>query len=310
MPSTPVRTVPRLAVLLAAVLLPAGCATAPAERRAAVDAAARSAGLSPRHFPAAPFTLAGWLRTGDSGPLVVYIEGDGHAWSTVTRPSPDPTPHNPVALALALKDPAPRLLYLGRPCQYGGVATDAACTTRIWTSHRFAPEVIEALGRALDGAERASGAERLVLVGYSGGGVAAALLAARRTDVAALVTVAAPLDLAAWTAAKGLTPLAGSLDPAREAGLLVGLPQWHIAGGRDRVVPPDVISGFAARAGAPVRLVPGMEHDGDWPALWPELRAAFPALCRPSRSSPSSIARLQPQDAAARSAGRSIRGSR
>lgn len=264
------------AVLAATLLLPAGCAAIPRERVAAVDEAAGAAGLLPRRFAAAPFTLAGWLRSGGAGPLVVYIEGDGHAWNSPTEPSRDPTPLNPVALSLALTDPAPRLLYLGRPCQYGGVATDAACSTRIWTSHRFAPEVIGALGRALDEAKRESGADRLVLVGYSGGGVAAALLAARRSDVAALVTVVAPLDLAAWATAKRLTPLAGSLDPARETGRLAVVPQWHIAGGNDRVVPPDVVRGFGTLVGAPVRVVPGMEHDGDWPALWPSLRAAFP----------------------------------
>ncbi|WP_372394470.1 alpha/beta hydrolase [Azospirillum sp. HJ39] len=278
MSSRPVGAARRLApLLLAALPLATGCAgLTPAERQAAVDAAARPAGLLPHSFKAPPFTLAGWLRAGASGPLVVYIEGDGHAWSTMTQPSRDPTPRNPVALALALEDPAPRVLYLGRPCQYGGVAADAACTARFWTSHRFAPEVVDALGHALDEAERASGADRLVLVGYSGGGVAAALLAARRSDVAALVTLVAPLDLAGWAAAKGLSPLAGSLDPAAEAGRLAGLPQWHIAGGRDRVVPPDIVRGYAGRAGVPVRVVPGMEHDGDWPALWPGLRAAFP----------------------------------
>ncbi|CAO3454738.1 alpha/beta hydrolase [Azospirillum largimobile] len=264
------------AALAAALLLPAGCAAIPREQVAAVDEAAGAAGLLPRRFSATPFTLAGWLRSGGAGPLVVYIEGDGHAWNSPTEPSRDPTPFNPVALSLALTDPAPRLLYLGRPCQYGGVATDAACSTRIWTSHRFAPEVIGALGRALDEAKRQSGADRLVLVGYSGGGVAAALLAARRSDVAALVTVVAPLDLAAWAAAKRLTPLTGSLDPARETGRLAVVPQWHIAGGNDRVVPPDVVRGFGTLVGAPVRVVPGMEHDGDWPALWPSLRAAFP----------------------------------
>lgn len=45
--------------------------------------------------------------------LRVYIEGDRHAWLSRTRLCADPTPHNPVALKLALADPAPGpLLYL------------------------------------------------------------------------------------------------------------------------------------------------------------------------------------------------------
>jgi esterase/lipase len=50
---------------------------------------------------------------------------------------------------------------------------------------------------AVTALKRASGASRLRLVGYSGGGVMAMLLAARRDDVAQVVTIAAPLRLAA-----------------------------------------------------------------------------------------------------------------
>ncbi|WP_207459652.1 alpha/beta hydrolase [Azospirillum sp. SYSU D00513] len=269
----------RAFAFLGMLALAAGCAAGPEARRGTAEEIAAGAGLVPRLYPAAPFTLAGWLRAGGSGrnggPLVAYIEGDGYGWVTPERPSRDPTPRNPVALRLAARDPAERVLYLGRPCQYVGASVEPACGNRYWTSHRFAPEVVGALGRALDAAKRDSGAERLILAGYSGGGVLAALLAARRTDVDGLLTVAAPLDHAAWTRRHGITPLAGSLNAADAADALAGLPQLHLAGAEDRVVPPDLVRSFAARIGAPVRVVAGVDHGGDWAALWPELRAAL-----------------------------------
>ena len=70
-------------------------------------------------------------------------------------------------------------------------------------------------------------------------GTIAALLAARRGDVARLVTVASNLDVGYWTAREKLTPLQGSLDPADFAAALAGVPQVHLHrrqghGGRHR----------------------------------------------------------------------------
>jgi pimeloyl-ACP methyl ester carboxylesterase len=77
---------------------------------------------------------------------------------------------------------------------------------------------------------RAGSVDRLILIGFSGGGALAALLAERRNDVAGLVTVAANLDLDQWVRAKNLTPLRESLDPAVDAVRLAKLPQVHFVG--------------------------------------------------------------------------------
>jgi pimeloyl-ACP methyl ester carboxylesterase len=60
------------------------------------------------------------------------------------------------------------------------------------------------------------GADRVVWLGYSGGGVLAMLLAARVPETIGVVTIAANLDVQAWAAQQGGSPLIGSLDPARE----------------------------------------------------------------------------------------------
>lgn len=92
----------------------------------------------------------------------------------------------------------------------------------------------------------------------------AALIAARRNDVSELVTVAAPLDHAGWTALHKVTPLTASLSvlPVREK--LFCLPQQHFAGAEDTVVPPGLLQDFlrAYPEDAPAELIilPGVDH--------------------------------------------------
>lgn len=273
--------------LLAAAFGAAACVATPAERWATASAVAASAALAPVRFDVEPFVLVGWWRPGPGDPLTVYIEGDGFAWIDRKRPSDDPTPINPVALRMAAGDPHAPVLVLARPCQFGGAQTggarsaaarfgsghrDSACDRRYWTSDRYAPEVVAALARAIDIAKAGTAAARVRLVGFSGGGVLAALLASRRPDVEMLVTAAAPLDLGAWTALHGVSPLEGSLDPATEAERLRTIPQRHFAGADDRVVPPQIVQAFTDRLGGPPPVVvPAFGHQGDWAAVWPGL---------------------------------------
>ncbi|MEW6163667.1 MAG: alpha/beta hydrolase [Pseudomonadota bacterium] len=201
--------------------------------------------------------------------LHVYIEGDGAAWPTLYHPPRDPTPEKPVALALAAQDPASAVAYLGRPCQYLDADRVAGCPVKYWTSHRFAPEVLAAYQAALDTLKARFGAHRLRLFGYSGGGVLALLLGGARTDVMQVVTVASPISVAEWAAWHKVSPLDGSLDPARLAAPLP--PAVHFVGAEDDVVPADVVASFAARSGARLRSVPGFDHECCWSRDWRRL---------------------------------------
>ena len=278
---TPVSLLPVVSLLLVAVLT--ACTGDATARRQAAAALAGQAGMQAVTFDAGPFVLAGQLKGGGGNQpmLVVYIEGDGFAYVSNTQLSRDPTPRTPVALELAAADPSPAVLYLGRPCQYVTSSDERGCRPRYWSSHRFAPEVIEAVNRAVDQALVRVGASRVVLIGYSGGGAVAALAAVRRTDVAAWATVAAPLDHEAWTRLHAVSPLAGSLNPADEARRLAALPQIHFAGAEDDVVPPEIVRGFLEREGpglgALLTVVPGFTHYCCWADRWPELRALIPA---------------------------------
>ena len=205
--------------------------------------------------------------------LVIYIEGDGKAWRSRSRISTDPTPHDPVALRLALRDPAPAVVYLARPCQYVDAKSVAKCDPMLWTGGRYSREAIEAMDRAIT-ASKLFPEQRLTLVGYSGGGVVATRVASRRLDVDELVTVAAPLDVVAWTNYHGVSPLKDSLPRSERKPRHRTKRQFHFHGGRDLVVPPVVIDGYrrwAAGANVHFITVPDFRHRCCWTRDWQTL---------------------------------------
>jgi pimeloyl-ACP methyl ester carboxylesterase len=152
-----------------------------------------------------------------------------------------------------------------------------ACHPAFWTNERFAPVVVEATSAAIDSLMRAAQARELVLVGYSGGGVLAALVAARRNDVVGLVTVASPLDHARWTSLHSISPLRGSLSPVDFAARLAAIPQIHLLGARDEIVPRAPVDSYVARLPDRTRSrvvsVPGQTHDCCWVGAWRDLLA-------------------------------------
>lgn len=202
--------------------------------------------------------------------LNVYIEGDGAPWATPWHPPRDPTPLKPVGLALAATDPAATVIYLGRPCQYQEAAELASCNSAWWMERRFAPEVLMAYDKALTQLKTAFGAQRFRLVGYSGGGVIAALLASRRSDVEHFVTVAAPLSLTKWVTWHQITPFSDfTPDPILEsANFPFGV---HWAGEKDKVVPPTIVEQFVLEKGGQLFTVPGYDHECCWVQEWPRL---------------------------------------
>lgn len=248
----------------------------PADRIAHARALAADAGFAA--VPSATgvaLPVAAWHRPGEPTlPARLYLEGDGLAFLRRGRRSNDPTPERPVALELAAVDPYPGdVFYVARPCQYETRAA-AQCEPSLWTVARYGETVVETTRERIDGIV---GPDRTIeLVGFSGGGVVAALVAARRDRVARLVTVASPLDVEAWTRAMDVPALVLSLSPMDHVAVLSRVPQTHFASGADRVVPLAVVERFVAAiragdgAGREVDLVlhPDRAHT-DWPSVWP-----------------------------------------
>jgi len=247
--------------------------------REVVKVMAKTHGWQPLFFDVETFVLTGYAKRGPGSDLMVYIEGDGRAWINRRSPSGDPTPKDPTAFRLALIDPAPKVLYLGRPCQYTSPDTMRDCHKRFWTASRFSPTIVEAMDAALTQAKKVLKAKRLHLIGYSGGGGLAVLLASRRKDVATVMTVAGNLDHSAWTSHHGVTPLSESLNPVDVAFSVRDSPQVHFVGLADEVMPPPVARSFFSRMGesSKARLVeiPGFDHRCCWVKAWPNLLTRY-----------------------------------
>ncbi|GGY33311.1 alpha/beta fold hydrolase [Pseudoduganella albidiflava] len=202
--------------------------------------------------------------------LHVYIEHDGTPWAGFDRVADDPTPRTPYALELMARDAGPRLL-LGRPCYFQAQASPP-CGPLVWTHGRYSPQVVASMVAALRGYLAAHPFRHVVLVGYSGGGTLAWLMAAHLPEATALVTIAANLDVAGWARLHGYSPLAGSLDPAALPPLRPAITERHYVGGRDANVPPSVVRSFARRhPRASVIEIAAFDHVCCWLERWPEL---------------------------------------
>jgi len=269
------------ALLIHLSFLFTGCVAA--DPKASANKIAAPSGLIRNNLQTTSFNFVSWQRiTPPVNSLRVYIEGDGFAWKSRTQPSDNPTPHNPVALKLAASDSHANVLYLARPCQFLSAPLPANCQVNIWTADRFSPAVINAMNEALDLLVRRYPGVTLELVGYSGGGNIAALLAERRTDVRTLRTVAGNLDVAYVNALHRVSPMPHALSAIDRAGDLRALAQVHFSGEEDATVPPAVARRFQQAVGGNcVRVVTlqGMGHGSDWASRWPQLLSESVADC-------------------------------
>lgn len=203
----------------------------------------------------------------------VYLEGDGHAWATASQPSLDPSPRNLLTARLAFSDPTPSI-YLARPCQF---LKSTNCSTAIWTNRRFAPEVLSSLDHALTLIKSRYGNQAFELIGYSGGAALAMLLAARRDDIAQVQTLAGNLSPRAWVDLQKLSPLNGSLEPLDQRKRLASVPQRHLYGADDRIMPPVLLQYYLDALGPAECLnsavLLGVSHSEGWERVWEKWRS-------------------------------------
>jgi pimeloyl-ACP methyl ester carboxylesterase len=266
-----------LAPMVASLFISA-CSTVPAvpERFASAKQLAVQAGFQESVLSNAQFDLVAFSKPSKqvNSVLVIYIEGDGRAWKTAALPSDNPTPTNPLALRLAIQDPRPAVAYLARPCQFITLPS-RGCSEKFWTNARFSTAVIENMNESVEKLKRQYGASELVLIGYSGGGAIATLIAAKRTDIKSIITVAGNLDTDAWVRLYGLEPLTESVNPASVARSIRNIPQTHYVGAKDDVILPAISQSFLQKMGSPNKAkvieLPNYGHVCCWTERWPEL---------------------------------------
>lgn len=203
-------------------------------------------------------------------PLHVYLDGDGTPWRSRRQPALDPSARDPLVLDLMARDPAAAVL-VGRPCYYRAHTT---CDPQAWTDRRYDEDVVQRLAGAIEAEIAAAPGGPLVLIGYSGGGALAMLVAPRLSRVDAVITLAANLDVTAWAADHGYAPLAGSLDPATQPALPPRIRQYHFFGAEDHNVRAELMAPVARRQpAATIDVVTGYDHHCCWREDWPALLA-------------------------------------
>ncbi len=256
-----------------------GCATVPTanQRQNTLQQLADEHGWQTNVIQTSQFDLmsAHISNMASSQRLTIYIEGDGLAWLTKNTLSNDPTPIVPIGLELAVIHDNGNVAYLARPCQYTGGLNARSCSTSLWSEGRFSESVVAAMSEAVDLLKQQYKATELRLIGFSGGGAVATLLAARRDDVTSLVTVAGNLDHVAWTAHHRISPLSDSLNPVDYVQSLNTVNQVHFVGSDDQVVPPllaqQFIAQLPANSSTKLVIVDQQSHSCCWSQLWQRL---------------------------------------
>ncbi|MEY4684279.1 MAG: hypothetical protein RLZ25_738 [Pseudomonadota bacterium] len=215
-----------------------------------------------RHYPT---VLVSSRVPGNHSNLHVYLEGDGLPWKTSKQISSNPTPRNPVALNLMKYDDG-HAIYLGRPC-YFGLHEDSRCNPSLWTFARYSESVVQELNNAIDRYLDQTGLNHAILVGFSGGGTLALLLANRNPRIKGALMIAPNFDTSEWVRLHDYSTLNASLNPARE-------PKAHPYkevfwfGEEDVNVPAIPFAGIAKqRTDAQVRRFKHVDHACCWEDL-------------------------------------------
>ena len=148
---------------------------------------------------------------------------------------------------------------------------------------RYSDEVVSSMTDAVRTAALQAKAPSVALVGYSGGGVLAVLIAERLDNVSAVITIGANLDTDAWTKHHGYLPLTGSLNPASSTAQH-RWPEIHLYGARDTTVPAATTEAYFKRyPGAQRQIVDANDHVCCWIEQWPQLWRQFQITAVSSR---------------------------
>lgn len=254
------------------VLFIFGCADS---RKEAEESSFKN-GFSRQIVKGGGFALTTYRKITDSKkPFVFYIEGDGFLGGRGYISS-DPTPRDLMLLNLAFLDKRPNVVYIARPCQFTDPESDPKCSGTYWLDKRMSEEVIFSVNEVIN-KTNISG-EKFSLVGFSGGGGVAVLIAARNEKVKDVLTVAANLDHEAFTdfhsKIRSVSPMDGSLNPINFAFKVRNVPQLHLAGGKDERVPVSITEKYVKACSSSCvksKIFPKNTHSSGWKELWPEI---------------------------------------
>ena len=214
------------------------------------------------------YTVASWYKITKPGlPLKIYIEGDGHALDRKGNPTADPTPEGLFLRKLAVDDTSPNVVYLARPCQY---LMGQNCCEKDWTTGRFSKSIVDTMEASVGVLKKKSKAQKVILIGYSGGAMIASQIAVRHPkEVEKLITIAGVLDKDKWTAYHGDEPLKDSVN--LKVSDLKGISQTHYVGAKDKIVPPELTFDILGKDNPNIVVVSSARHDKGFDKIYKDI---------------------------------------
>ena len=201
-------------------------------------------------------------------PYVFYIEGDGAAFKGKYKVSSNPTPRNQMFTNLVKLDKRPNVIYVARPCQYTPMDLNPQCKIPYWTSKRMSEGVVQSMNDVINSINKN---QKFHLIGYSGGGGIAVLVAARNSMVKDIITLGGNLDHIAFTTLHNVTPMIGSLNPIDYTEQVKDIPQLHVSGGKDTIIPPFIADKFVQKSASTCvkqKIYEKRGHSARWTTLW------------------------------------------
>jgi hypothetical protein len=257
-----------LPILLLAMIL-IGCNTARFNASKTADTLAEKRSFTKKLVKGGEFWFTTYQKiTRPDDPIVIYIEGDGRILANRYVISSNPTPTKPLFINLAFSDPRPNIVYLARPCQYTPMNLNSQCNNTYWTNKRYSEDSIDAINQAIN---KITNNNNFELVGYSGGGGVAILIAARNKSVNSILTIAANLDIDSFTKYHKSAPMISSLNPIDYVNEVKNIPQLHFSGGKDKIVPAFIGEKFVSQITtgcARHEILPDAEHARYWKSYW------------------------------------------
>ena len=246
----------------------ASCASHEARQKSA-NMVAEHSGFTPHVIKAGAFWLQTYQKVQNPRlPYTIYIEGDGFAFKNRWEISEDPTPKRSMVLELATHDYRSNIIYIARPCQYEAINMDHYCNNSYWTTKRMSDEVVNSINVAI---KTLTHNQPVDIIGYSGGGGIAVLVAERNKQIRSIITIAGNLDHVAFNQYHKVRPMIVSLNPIDVATKVRNIPQVHYTGGEDKIVPAFIADKFVQTANSPcVRqaILPNVSHDSGWDKSW------------------------------------------
>ena len=170
-------------------------------------------------------------------------------------------------------------LYLGRPC-YLGLSKTKNCHPWYWTSARYSKEVVNSMRQVLTQYIHKQKIKHIVLIGHSGGGALAILLAPYFKQTTAVVTIAGNIDTEKWIKHHSYSPLQG-LNPRDILPLSADIYQYHLIGNLDTKIPKDLtINALKGQKNTQLMIISDFGHNCCWQQIWEKILQCINNKCQ------------------------------